>query len=40
MARDLFLMRNVFPDEVAKAVAERGLCLPDDSSPNTRAVSP
>jgi predicted unusual protein kinase regulating ubiquinone biosynthesis (AarF/ABC1/UbiB family) len=40
MARDLFLMRNVFPDEVAKAVAERGLCLPDDSCPNTRAVSP
>ncbi len=36
MARDLFLLRNVFPDEVAKAAADRGLSLPDDSVPHVR----
>jgi predicted unusual protein kinase regulating ubiquinone biosynthesis (AarF/ABC1/UbiB family) len=43
MARDLFLLRNVFPDEVAKAAADRGLTLPDDSVPHMRpgpAVTP
>ncbi len=34
MARDLFLVRNVFPDEVAAACAERGIDLPDDAVPN------
>jgi len=34
MARDLFLVRNVFPDAVARACAERGIILPDDSLPN------
>jgi predicted unusual protein kinase regulating ubiquinone biosynthesis (AarF/ABC1/UbiB family) len=34
MARDLFLIQNVFPDEVAKACADRGISLPDDSVPN------
>src|SRR5262249_36873517 len=29
MARDLFLMKNVFPEEVAQAVEERNLALPD-----------
>jgi predicted unusual protein kinase regulating ubiquinone biosynthesis (AarF/ABC1/UbiB family) len=29
LARDLFLVRNVFPDDVARLVAERGLSLPD-----------
>ncbi|HET9732684.1 MAG TPA: AarF/UbiB family protein [Acidimicrobiales bacterium] len=29
MSRDLFLIRNVFPDEVAPVTAERGLELPD-----------
>jgi predicted unusual protein kinase regulating ubiquinone biosynthesis (AarF/ABC1/UbiB family) len=36
MARDLFLLRNVFPDEVAKAAADRGVTLPDDSVPHVR----
>lgn len=36
MARDLFLMRNVFPDEVEAAAAERGIDLPDDAVPNIR----
>ena len=36
MARDLFLLRNVFPDEVAKAAADRGVTLPDDSVPHAR----
>jgi predicted unusual protein kinase regulating ubiquinone biosynthesis (AarF/ABC1/UbiB family) len=43
MARDLFLLRNVFPDEVAKAAADRGVTLPDDSVPHVRpgpAVTP
>jgi predicted unusual protein kinase regulating ubiquinone biosynthesis (AarF/ABC1/UbiB family) len=34
MARDLFLMRNVFPEAVARAAAERGIELPDDRRPN------
>lgn len=29
MARDLYLIRNVFPDDVAAACAERGITLPD-----------
>ena len=29
MARDLYLIRNVFPEAVAKACAERGITLPD-----------
>ena len=29
LARDLFLLKNVFPDEVAAAAAERGITLPD-----------
>jgi predicted unusual protein kinase regulating ubiquinone biosynthesis (AarF/ABC1/UbiB family) len=36
MARDLFLVENVFPEAVAAACAERGLTLPDDSIPNVR----
>jgi len=36
MARDLFLVQNVFPDEVAAACAGRGITLPDDSVPNVR----
>ncbi len=28
MARDLFLLRNVFPEAVAAAAAERGVDLP------------
>jgi predicted unusual protein kinase regulating ubiquinone biosynthesis (AarF/ABC1/UbiB family) len=35
MARDLFLLQNVFPEEVARACAERGVTLPDDGIPNT-----
>ena len=34
MARDLFLIRNVFPEAVARACAERGVMLPDDSVAN------
>jgi predicted unusual protein kinase regulating ubiquinone biosynthesis (AarF/ABC1/UbiB family) len=37
MARDLFLVQNVFPAEVAAACAERGITLPDDSIPNVGA---
>ena len=33
MARDLFLIQNVFPEPVARLVAERGISLPDDSVP-------
>jgi predicted unusual protein kinase regulating ubiquinone biosynthesis (AarF/ABC1/UbiB family) len=33
MARDLFLVQNVFPRDVARVVAERGVALPDDSTP-------
>lgn len=29
LARDLFLVRNVFPDDVARIAAERGITLPD-----------
>ena len=36
MARDLFLMQNVFPDAVAAACAERGITLPGDDVPNVR----
>jgi len=39
MARDLFLVSNVFPDEVAATVAERGITLPDDSVPNVHPAS-
>ncbi|HET6832363.1 MAG TPA: AarF/UbiB family protein [Acidimicrobiales bacterium] len=34
MARDLFLMQNVFPEPVARLVAERGITFPDDSVPH------
>ncbi len=34
MSRDLFLVSNVFPDEVARLCAERSITLPDDSIPN------
>jgi predicted unusual protein kinase regulating ubiquinone biosynthesis (AarF/ABC1/UbiB family) len=34
MSRDLFLVSNVFPDEVARLCAERGITLPDDAIPN------
>jgi predicted unusual protein kinase regulating ubiquinone biosynthesis (AarF/ABC1/UbiB family) len=34
MARDLFLMRNVFPEDVARVSRQRGVVLPDDSIPN------
>lgn len=36
MARDLFLVKNVFPEAVSTACAERGIALPDDSIPNVR----
>ena len=31
MARDLYLLRNVFPDDVARVARERGVTFPDDS---------
>jgi predicted unusual protein kinase regulating ubiquinone biosynthesis (AarF/ABC1/UbiB family) len=34
MARDLFLMKNVFPEAVAAACAARGITLPDDTRSN------
>lgn len=34
MARDLFLVRNVFTEEVERLCRERGITLPDDSVPN------
>jgi predicted unusual protein kinase regulating ubiquinone biosynthesis (AarF/ABC1/UbiB family) len=34
MARDLFLVKNVFPEAVAEACAARGITLPDDTVPN------
>ncbi|MBN2624679.1 MAG: AarF/ABC1/UbiB kinase family protein [Acidimicrobiales bacterium] len=40
MARDLFLVQNVFPEAVASACAERGITLPDDSVPNIAAAPP
>lgn len=29
MARDLYLLKNIFPDDVARVAAERGVTLPD-----------
>jgi predicted unusual protein kinase regulating ubiquinone biosynthesis (AarF/ABC1/UbiB family) len=29
LARDVYLLKNIFPDEVAKVAAERGIELPD-----------
>ena len=29
LARDIYLLRNIFPDEVARVAAERGVTLPD-----------
>jgi predicted unusual protein kinase regulating ubiquinone biosynthesis (AarF/ABC1/UbiB family) len=40
MARDLFLVQNVFPEDVARVVAERGIILPDDSVPLLRPPAP
>jgi predicted unusual protein kinase regulating ubiquinone biosynthesis (AarF/ABC1/UbiB family) len=37
MARDLFLVRNVFPAEVDRLCEERGITLPDDSLSNLAA---
>ena len=34
MARDLYLLQNVFPEAVAAACAERGITLPGDDVPN------
>ena len=36
MARDLFLLRNVFPEAVAATAVDRGVTLPDDSVSNVR----
>jgi predicted unusual protein kinase regulating ubiquinone biosynthesis (AarF/ABC1/UbiB family) len=36
MARDLFLVSNIFPEEVARACAARGITLPGDDVPNVR----
>jgi predicted unusual protein kinase regulating ubiquinone biosynthesis (AarF/ABC1/UbiB family) len=38
MARDVYLVKNVFPDEVAKVAADRGIDLPDEAAPHVRAV--
>jgi predicted unusual protein kinase regulating ubiquinone biosynthesis (AarF/ABC1/UbiB family) len=35
MARDLFLLRNVFPDDVERVRAERGVTFPDESLPSS-----
>ena len=40
MARDLFLMRNVFPEAVAEACAARGITLPTDDVSNVRPATP
>jgi hypothetical protein len=40
MARDLFVIQNIFPEAVAAACAERGITLPDDSVPNVTPPSP
>ena len=40
MARDLFLVQNVFPQEVVRVAAERGITLPDDSVPLVRPPEP
>jgi predicted unusual protein kinase regulating ubiquinone biosynthesis (AarF/ABC1/UbiB family) len=37
MSGDLFLVRNIFPEAVARVAAERGITLPDDSRPNVVA---
>jgi predicted unusual protein kinase regulating ubiquinone biosynthesis (AarF/ABC1/UbiB family) len=29
LARDIFLLKNIFPAEVAQVAAERGITLPD-----------
>jgi predicted unusual protein kinase regulating ubiquinone biosynthesis (AarF/ABC1/UbiB family) len=34
MARDLFLLQNIFPEDVARVAAERGIELPGDDIPN------
>ncbi|HEX8804959.1 MAG TPA: AarF/UbiB family protein [Acidimicrobiales bacterium] len=34
MSRDLFLVRNVFPEEVQRLCRERGITLPEDTVPN------
>src|SRR5918995_515762 len=34
MARDLFLLQNIFPEAVARLGAERGITFPDDALPN------
>ena len=34
MARDLFLMTNIFPEDVARVAAARGIELPGDDIPN------
>lgn len=39
MVRDLYLVKNIFPEAVARASAERGLTLPDDAVPHIRARS-
>jgi predicted unusual protein kinase regulating ubiquinone biosynthesis (AarF/ABC1/UbiB family) len=39
MARDLYLVQNVFPEAVSEACAERGITLPDDSLPNVQPPS-
>ena len=38
MSRDLFLVQNIFPEEVRQLVEERGIALPDDSIPNIRSA--
>lgn len=30
MARDLFLVKNIFPEQVARKAADDGICLPED----------
>jgi len=40
MARDLYLLQNVFPEAVAAACAERGITLPGDDVPNIRTPAP
>lgn len=40
MARDLFLVQNVFPEDVARVVAEREITLPDDSVALLRPPAP
>jgi predicted unusual protein kinase regulating ubiquinone biosynthesis (AarF/ABC1/UbiB family) len=40
MARDLFLLQNVFPEAVARLGTERGITFPDDALPNAVTPSP